>query len=99
VGKEQRLERRLRRRLAAVHGQLAAAREAVTVAEEQLAAFVDEADEAHVRSIVTENTSDVRTSSAAERHRELMERVLVTARQRVRELEVAEGELLEQLRV
>jgi signal recognition particle receptor subunit beta len=92
-------QRRIRRRLMRVHAALVIARQEVTVAEEQLVAFVDEADEAKVRFVVSENRFDEETSSAADRHREVMNRALETARRRVGELEETERKLLAELAV
>jgi hypothetical protein len=92
-------QRRIRRRLIGVHSELKKARAAVAIAEEQLVSFVDEAEEARLRSLVSDNTADERNSSAATRHRELMERALESARRRVQGLEMAERDLLAQIEV
>jgi len=90
-------QRRLERRLIRVHAELDEARSEVTVAEEQLVAFTDDADEAKVRSLVSENRFDAQTADHATRHREVMQRALDHARQRVEELAATELELLSKL--
>jgi hypothetical protein len=92
-------QRRIRRRLVRVHAELVAKRAQIGVLGEQLAAFADDAEEARVRSIVTENTADVRSSRHAEGHRMLTERALAQAHRRIAELEVLERELLDQVQV
>ncbi len=90
-------QRRIRRRLVRVHRELVSARAEVAVAEEQLDAFAAEADEARLRSLVSENRYDEQNSTIAERHREVMERALETSRQRVEELTEKERRLLDQV--
>lgn len=92
-------QRRIRRRLLRVHAALVVARQEVVVAEEQLVAFVDDADEARVRSVVSENRFDQEISSTADRHREVMYRAVEAARRRVEELEETERKLLAELTV
>ncbi len=89
----QKVERRLRE----VHDRLVKARAELAMAEEQFLAFADDADDARIRSLVAETPLAGREFQEASRHAAAMERGLQLARQRVRELERQQDELLDKL--
>lgn len=87
------IERRLRdvsRRLKTVATDLA-------VADEQLAHFVDEADEARLRALVSETPGAECSSRDAQRHAEAMRRQRDELSVELSSLETAQNELLDRL--
>ena len=80
--------------LARLDRDLAAARTQVSVIEEQLASLRDDADDLSVRSIVSENTADVRDARQAQGHVDRHQRQLTRLRERIASLEAAKHELL-----
>jgi hypothetical protein len=87
----------IERRLGEVHSKLMRAREELALIEEQLASFVEDADEARIRSLVSETPLADREWHEASRHAEVMQRSRQSARDRVAELERAQDELLDKL--
>lgn len=87
----------MERRLFDVHARLARARAELEVAEEQLAALDEQADEARLRMLVSETPLAEREWREAERHAEAMRRSRDAARALVAELEAAQDELLGKL--
>lgn len=87
----------IERRLFDVAQRLRRAREEVAVIEEQLAVFKDAADEARIRSLVSETPLADREYSEAQRHADAMERSLKAVQADVAELAVAQDELLDRL--
>lgn len=85
------------RRLFDVNARLERARNELAVAEEQLAVVEDMAEEAHVRSLVSETPLADREWCEAKRHADAMRRALETTRIRVAELERAQDDLIERL--
>ncbi|MFZ2055791.1 MAG: hypothetical protein WAV54_00070 [Acidimicrobiales bacterium] len=85
------------RRLLEVHARLVRARQELAVAEEQLDIFLETADEARIRSLVSETPLADRDWQDAQRHAEVMSRGRDTARARVTELERVQDELLGKL--
>lgn len=85
------------RRLSEVHARLVRARQELAVAEEQLDVFLETADEARIRSLVSETPLADRDWQDAQRHAEAMIRARDTASARVAELERAQDELLGKL--
>lgn len=88
---------RVERRLFDVHARLERARAELALAEEQLHALSEVADEARVRMLVSETALANREWDEARRHAEVMERSRDAARHAVAELEHAQDELLSQL--
>ncbi len=85
------------RRLLEVHARLVRARQELAVVEEQLDVFLETADEARIRSLVSETPLADRDWQDAQRHAEAMTRSRDNARARVAELERAQDELLAKL--
>ncbi len=90
-------QRAIERRLWDVNGKLARAREELALIDEQLGSFVDDADEARIRSLVAETPLADREWQMASRHAEAMARSRQSASDRVAELERARDELLDKL--
>ena len=84
-------------RLLEVHARLVRARQELAVVEEQLDVFVETADEARIRSLVSETPLADRDWQDAQRHVEVMTRGRDTASARVTELERVQDELLGKL--
>lgn len=90
-------QRAIERRLADVHERLVRARQELAIVEEQLASFEETADDARIRSLVSETPLANHEWREASRHAEAMQRGRDAARARVGELERAEAELLSKL--
>ena len=87
----------LERRLADVGGRLKALREELGVVDEQLAAFVDTADDARLRALVSETPLAGREHTEARRHADAMARHRAELSVEVARLERAQDELLDRL--
>jgi chromosome segregation ATPase len=87
----------LERRLAEVSEQLKQLRRELSVADEQLAHFADEADEARIRSLVSETPIAEREHRDAERHAAAMQRHRADLHASIERLERAQDELLDKL--
>lgn len=85
------------RRLFDVSSRLSRAREELVVIDEQLRVLVDAAEEARVRSLVSETPQANRELQEARRHADAMGRSREAAAGTVADLERALGELLDQL--
>ena len=85
------------RRLLDVHARLVRARQELAVAEEQLDVFLETADEARLRALVSETPLADRDWQDAQRHAEAMILGRANASARVAELERAQDELLAKL--
>src|SRR5579863_3730829 len=85
------------RKLFDVAQRLKRAREQLAVIEEQLAVMADAADEARIRSLVSETPLAHREYAEAQRHADAMERSRRTVAAEVAELQVAQDELLDRL--
>jgi hypothetical protein len=85
------------RRLLDVHARLVRARQELAVAEEQLDLFLETAEEARIRALVSETPLADRDWQEAQRHAEAMTRGRENASARVAELERAQDELLSKL--
>lgn len=85
------------RRLLEVHYRLVRAREELAVVSEQLEMFLETAEEARIRSLVSETPLADRDWQDAQRHAEAMTRSRDMASARVAELERAQGDLLDKL--
>lgn len=90
-------QRAVERRLFEVHERLVKARQELAIAEEQLLVFNETADDAHIRSLVSETPLADQEWHEAQRHAEAMQRGRDAARARVEELERTQDELLSKL--
>lgn len=88
---------RIERRLADVGDQLKQLRHELAVADEQLVHFGDEADDARLRSLVSETALAAKEHREAARHFEKMRRHRDELATRITELERSQDELLDQL--
>ena len=94
------MSRRLtERRLTEVHRRLQRGREELAVIEEQLAALADAADDARLRSLVSETPLAESEHRDAQRHADAMARSREAVLQSITELEKAQDELLDKLEV
>jgi hypothetical protein len=80
-----------------VHQRLVRARQELAIAEEQLLSFVETADDARLRSLVSETPLADHEWREASRHLQAMERGRDSAKARVAELERDQDELLSKL--
>ena len=80
-----------------MHARLERARAELALAEEQLSAFEETAEDARTRMLVSETPLADREWNEARRHAEVMQRSRDGARQAVAELERAQDELLSRL--
>lgn len=87
----------IERRLFDVAQRLKKAREELAVVDEQLAALSDAADEARIRSLVSETPLAHRDYTEAQRHADAMERSRRAVQAEVAELQVTQDELLDRL--
>jgi len=87
----------LERRLSKVASRLKKLREELGVADEQLAHFADEADDARLRSLVSETPLADREHRAAQRHADAMIRHRSRVVDEIAELEQRQDDLLDQL--
>jgi hypothetical protein len=88
---------RAERRLFDVNARLERARNELAVAEEQLAVLEQDAEEAHVRSLVSETPLADRAWCDAKRHADAMRRALESSRSNVAELERTQDDLISKL--
>ncbi len=84
----------LERRIRDVHTRLVRAREDLAVLDEQLAVVTEEADEARVRSLVSETPLAAHEHSEAARHFDAMSRARAALAVTVVDLEQRQDELL-----
>jgi hypothetical protein len=80
--------------LLSLQRELTAARADAAVTREQLTSLREDADEAQVRSLVTENSGDVRDARQAAGHAERLERQLRRTSAQIAELEERERAML-----
>ncbi|HTW09712.1 MAG TPA: hypothetical protein VME46_19565 [Acidimicrobiales bacterium] len=85
------------RRLMDVSRRLRKAREELSVADEQLAALADAADEARIRSLVSETPLAAKECQEAQRHADAMAGARDSLAAQVRKLESELDELLDKL--
>jgi len=85
----------IERRLNEVGNRLQRLRSDLAVAEDQLAHFEEEADEARVRALVSETAIADRDRRGAERHAASMTRHRDGLREEIQRLETAQDELLD----
>jgi len=84
----------LERRIRDVHARLVRAREDLAVLDEQLEVVLESADEARVRSLVSETPLAAHEHSEAKRHADAMVRARAAQASAVMELERRQDELL-----
>jgi hypothetical protein len=87
----------IERRLFDVAQRLKKAREELAVIEEQLAALSDAADEARIRSLVSETPLAHREYTEAQRHADAMARSGRAVQAEIVELQATQDELLDRL--
>ena len=87
----------IERKLFDVAQRLKRAREQLAVMEEQAAVMADAADEARIRSLVSETPLAHREYSEAQRHADAMERSRRSVAAEVEELQHVQDELLDRL--
>jgi hypothetical protein len=87
------------RSLRDVHARLVKAREELALLDEQMSLLVDAADDARLRSLVSETPGAAHESSDAQRHLEAFSRARRALVERIGELERRQDELLERLEV
>jgi phage terminase Nu1 subunit (DNA packaging protein) len=87
----------IERRLFDVAQRLKRAREELAVIEEQFAAMADAADEARIRSLVSETPLAHREYCEAQRHADAMDRTRRAVAAEVAELQVTQDDLLDRL--
>jgi cell division septum initiation protein DivIVA len=85
------------RRLSEVAERLRGLRQELAVADEQLAHFVDEADDARLRALVSETPLSEQEHREAEKHAETMRRHRHALADEIVELERVQDELLDRL--
>lgn len=87
----------LERRLTEVSDQLKTLRRELAIADEQFTHFTDEADEARLRSLVSETPLAERDHREAQRHAEAMGRHREDVLASIAELEATQDHLLDKL--
>lgn len=87
----------IERKLFDVAQRLKRAREELAVIDEQLTVMADAADDARIRSLVSETPLAQREYAEAQRHADAMQRSRRTVAAEVAELEVTQDELLDRL--
>ena len=87
----------IERKLFDVAQRLKRAREELAVIDEQLAVMADAADDARIRSLVSETPLAQREYADAQRHADAMQRSRRIVAAEVAELEVSQDELLDRL--
>jgi hypothetical protein len=87
----------IERKLMDVAARLKRAREELAVIDDQLAALSDAADEARIRSLVSETSIAHREYTEAQRHADAMARTRQMVQEEVVELQTSQDELLDRL--
>jgi uncharacterized coiled-coil DUF342 family protein len=87
----------IERKLFDVAQRLKRAREQLAIIEEQLVVMAEAADEARIRSLVSETPLAHREYAEAQRHAEAMERSRRSVAAEVSELQTSQDELLDRL--
>lgn len=87
----------LERKLSSATNRLRELREELAVADEQLGALVETADDARIRALVSETPLSGRDHREAQRHAEAMQRHRAELVRRIEELERAQDDLLDRL--
>ena len=87
----------IERKLSEVSDRLRALRDEVRIAEEQLRALAEDADDARLRALVSETPIAEREHAEAQKHADAMQRHLVSLVKELEELERAQDDLLDRL--
>lgn len=87
----------LERRLTDVSDRLRQARAELQIVEEQLAQLADEADDARLRSLVSETPLASHDHREAQRHADAMQRHRATVTEQIAELERTQDDLLDRM--
>jgi uncharacterized coiled-coil DUF342 family protein len=87
----------IERRLFDLSQRLRSAREEIAVIDEQLAALSEAAEEARVRSLVSETPLAHREHTEAQRHADAMSRTRRTVQSSIDEMRATQDELLDRL--
>ena len=87
----------IERKLTEVSEELRRLREELRISTEQLEHFSSEADEARIRSLVSETPLSEQSFSEAARHAEAMRRHQVDIEDRIERLEAKQDELLDRM--
>ena len=87
----------LERKLSEVTGRMQALRDELRVAEEQLQALAEEADEARIRALVSETPLAEREHAEAQKHVDAMTRHRASVAAELAALERAQDDLLDRL--
>lgn len=87
----------IERRLRSVGRRLERARDDLAVAEEQLLHFVEDSDDATIRSLVSDDPTASIDSTSAQRHADAMHRHRDDLRASIVRLEASQDELLDRL--
>ena len=87
----------LERKLSEVTGRMQALRDELRVAEEQLQALAEEADEARIRALVSETPLAEREHAEAQRHADAMARHRAAVQAELDDLERTQDDLLDRL--
>jgi hypothetical protein len=89
--------RSVERRLAELGEQLRLLRAELAIADEQLAHFADEADDARLRALVSETPLAQQEHREAQKHADAMSRHRAEVAAKIAQLEQAQDELLDRL--
>lgn len=87
----------MERRLAELGEQLRQLRAELAIADEQLAHFADEADDARLRALVSETPLAQQEHREAQKHADAMSRHRAEVAAKIAQLEQAQDELLDRL--
>lgn len=87
----------LERKLSEVSDRLRALRDELRIADEQLAALAEAADDARIRALVSETPLAEREHAEAQKHAEAMARHRASVANDMAELEKAQDDLLDRL--
>lgn len=87
----------IERKLSEVSDRLRALRDEVRIAEEQLRALAEDADDARLRALVSETPIAEHEHAEAQKHADAMQRHLVALVKELEDLERAQDDLLDRL--
>ena len=87
----------LERKLSEVTGRIRALRDELRIADEQLAHFAEEADDARLRALVSETPLAEREHAEAQKHADAMARHRAAVLTELADLERAQDDLLDRL--
>jgi uncharacterized coiled-coil DUF342 family protein len=87
----------LERKLSEISNRLRALREEIGIAEEQLLALAEDADDARLRALVSETPIAEHEHAEAQKHADAMQRHLAALRGELQQLERSQDDLLDRL--